>query len=56
MVPGEAGLTGLHVPGAVEEEIGPGGDSVTVRPRPSVVNTAMVINQNKNPVTLNNVS
>ena len=34
MVPGDPGLTGLSVHRAVVEELRPGGDSVTVRPRP----------------------
>ena len=56
MVPGVPGLTGLHVPRAVEEELRPGRDCVTVQPRHTVVMTAMVITLDKNSVTLNHVS
>ena len=52
MVPGEAGLTGLHVPGAVEEELRPGGDSVTLRPSSMVVLTVRGMNPRRDRVTL----
>ena len=42
MVPGVPGLTGPSVPRAVVEELRPGGDSVTVQPRPTVVKTVVV--------------
>ena len=42
MVPGDPGLTGPSVPRGVVEELSPGGDSVTVRPRPMVVKTVVV--------------
>ena len=42
MVPGVPGLTGLSVPRAVKEELRPGGDFVTVQPRPMVVKTVVV--------------
>ena len=41
-VPGEAGVTGLHVPRAVVEELRPGGDSVTVQLQHTVVMTVRV--------------
>ena len=50
--PGVPGLTGLHVPGAVVEELRPGGDSVTVRPRPTVVLTVRVKALRRNRVKL----
>ena len=43
MVAGVAGGLGLHVPRAVVEELRPGGDSVTVQPRHTVVMTVRVI-------------
>ena len=43
MVPGQVGHPGLGVPTGVVEEQRPGGDSVTVQPRPTVVQTVMVI-------------
>ena len=52
MVPGVPGLTGLHVPGAVEEELRRGGDSVTVRPRSMVVLTVRGMNPRRDRVTL----
>ena len=42
MVLGEAGGLGPSVPRPVVEELRPGGDSVTVRPRPMVVKTVVV--------------
>ena len=42
MVAGVAGDPGLHVPGAVVGEARPGGDCVTVQPRPLVAQTAVV--------------
>ena len=42
MVPGDPGENGPSVPRAVVEELRPGGDSVTVRPRPMVVKTVVV--------------
>ena len=51
MVPGVPGQGA-----SVWEEIMPGGDGVTVQPRHTVVNTAMVITLKKNSVTLKNVS
>ena len=39
MEAGAPGLTGPSVPRAVEEELRPGGDFVTVQPRPTVVQT-----------------
>ena len=55
-VPGVPGLTGLHVPGSVEEELRPGGDSVTVQPRPTVVQTVVEMTLNRESVTLRLVS
>ena len=52
MVPGVPGLTGLSVPRAVVEELSPGGDSVTVQPRPTVVLTVRGMNQRRERVTL----
>ena len=51
-VPGVPGLTGLHVPGSVKEELRPGGDSVTVQPRPTVVLTVRGMNPRRDRVTL----
>ena len=45
-------MPGLHVPRAVVEELRPGGDSVTVQPRPRGGQTAMVITLNRNSATL----
>ena len=54
MVAGETGLTGLHVPSPVEvKEPRAGGDSVTVQPRHTVAETAMVKNLNRDRVTFN---
>ena len=39
MVTWDRGLTGLSVPRAVVEEVRPDRDSVTVQPRPTVVET-----------------
>ena len=50
-VPGEGGLTGLHVPRAVVEELRPGGDSVTVQPRHTVVQTVRVRSLRRDSVT-----
>ena len=55
MVSGETGLNGLSVPRAVVEEQRPVGDSVTVQPRPTVVENAMVATLSREGVTLNNV-
>ena len=59
MVPGEAGRNQMKemesVPGVVVEELRPGGDSVTVRPRPTVVKTVMVITLSREGVTLTSV-
>ena len=43
MVAGVAGDPGLHVPGAVVEELRPGGDCVTVQLRHTVAQTAVVM-------------
>ena len=59
MVPGEAGRNQMKemesVPGVVVEELRPGGDSVTVQPRPTVVKTVMVITLSREGVTLTSV-
>ena len=55
MVPGAPGLTGLHVPRVVVEELIPGGDSVTVQLQHTVVNTVRVRALRRDSVTLNNV-
>ena len=59
MVPGEAGRKQMKemesVPRAVVEELRPGGDSVTVQPRPTVVKTVMVITLSREGVTLTSV-
>ena len=55
-VPGAPGLTGLHVPRAVVEELRPGGDSVTVQPQPRVVQTVVEMTLNRESVTLRLVS
>ena len=52
MVPGVPGLTGLSVPGAVVEELRPGGDSVTVQPRPRGGQTVRGINIRRDSATL----
>ena len=52
MVPGALGLSGLHVPKAVVEEQRTGGDTVTVQPRPTVVETVRVITLMRDSVTL----
>ena len=51
MVPGAPGLNGLSVPSVVEE-LRPGGDSVTVQPRPTVVQTVRVITLRRDGATL----
>ena len=56
LVPGAPGLTGLSVPRAVVEELRPGGDSVTVQPRPTVVQTVVEMTLNRESVTLRLVS
>ena len=53
MVPGVPGLTGLHVPGAVVEELRPGGDFATVQPRPRGGENVRGINIKRDSVTLN---
>ena len=55
MVPGQVGDPGLGVPEAVVEEQRPGGDSVTVQPRPTVVQTVWGITLNRNSATLSPV-
>ena len=55
MVPGVPGLAGLSVPIAVVEELGPGGDSVTVQLRPTVAETAMVTTLSRDGATLTSV-
>ena len=52
MVPGVPGLAGLHVPIAVVEELGPDRDSVTVQPRPTVVQTVRGITLSRDSATL----
>ena len=52
MVPGVPGLTGLCVPRAVVEELRPGGDSVTVQPRPRGGQTVRGINIRRDSATL----
>ena len=56
MVPGVPGLTGLSVPRAVVEELSPGGDSVTVQPRPRGGQTVRGINIRRDSATLRLVS
>ena len=56
MVPGVPGKSGPGVPRAVVEELRPGGDSVTVQPRPTVVQTVMEMTLNRESVTLRLVS
>ena len=48
---GAPGLTGLRALRAVEEELRPGGDSVTVQPRPRGGQTAMLINTKSCPTS-----
>ena len=55
MVSGDRGLTGLSVPRAVMEEVRPERDSVTVQPRPTVVETVRGITLSRNSATLNPV-
>ena len=55
LVPGEAGVTGLSVPRVVVEELRPGGDSVTVQPRPTVVQTVRGITLRRDSATLSPV-
>ena len=52
MVSGETGLTGLSVPRAVVEEQRPVRDSVTVQPRPTVVQTVLEMTLNRDSATL----
>ena len=52
MIRGDPGLTGLSVPGAVVEELRPGGDFVTVRPRPRGGQTVRGINIRRDSATL----
>ena len=52
MVLGEAGGLGPSVPRAVVEELRPGGDSVTVRPRPRGGQTVRGINIRRDSATL----
>ena len=52
MVPGVPGLTGLSVSGAVVEELRPGGDFVTVQPRPRGGQTVRGINIRRDRATL----
>ena len=51
MVSGETGDPGPSVPRAVVEELRPGGDSVTVQPRPTVVKTVRVITLRRDSAT-----
>ena len=51
MVPGDPGLTGLSVPRAVVVELRPGGDSVTVQPRPRGGQTVRGINIRRDSAT-----
>ena len=52
MVLGEAGGLGPSVPRAVVEELRPGGDSVTVQPRPRGGQTVRGINIRRDSATL----
>ena len=52
MVPGDPGENGPSVPGAVVEELRPGRDSVTVRPRPRGGQTVRGINIRRDSATL----
>ena len=52
MVSGDRGLAGLRVPRGVVEELRPGGDSVTVQPRPMVVDTVRGITLRRDTATL----
>ena len=56
MVLGEAGDLGPSVPRAVVEELRPGGDSVTVQPRPRGGQTVRGINIRRDSATLINVA
>ena len=53
MVPGDPGKNGESVPRAVVEELRPGGDFVTVQPRPRGGKTVRGINIRRDSVTLN---
>ena len=52
MVPGDPGKNGPSVPRAVVEELRPGGDSVTVQPRPRGGQTVRGINIRRDSATL----
>ena len=52
MVPGDPEENGPSVPRAVVEELRPGGDSVTVRPRPRGGQTVRGINIRRDSATL----
>ena len=53
MVPGGAGSHGMEsVPGAVEEELRPGGESVTVQPRLTVGGAVLVLPLRRGAATL----
>ena len=52
MVPGDPGENGPSVPRGVVEELRPGGDSVTVRPRPREEQTVRGINIRRDSATL----
>ena len=52
MVPGDPGENGPSVPRAVVEELRPGGDSVTVQPRPRGGQTVRGINIRRDSATL----
>ena len=52
MVPGEAGVSGLHVPRPAEMELRPERDCVTVQPRHTVELTVRVMAGNRDSVTL----
>ena len=52
MVPGVPGLTGLSVHRAVVEELRPGGDFVTVQPRPRGGQSVRGINIRRDSATL----
>ena len=56
MVPGDPGENGLIVPRAVVEELRPGRDSVTVQPRPTMVQSVRGTHLNRDSATRNNVS
>ena len=55
MVPGVPGLPCLSVPRAVVEELRPGGDFVTVQPRPRGGENVRGINIRRDSATLTNV-